>query len=129
MERNCHTAPASHRMVGLGFGRCVRADRQAHRKYRTFARLARYSDVPTHHTRELTREGKAEARATEALRRGGVGLAELLEQLGLLLSIRIRFSVHTGEPTMANALSEILLYSCVAAFVTGIVIVAASLIS
>jgi hypothetical protein len=35
----------------------------------------------------------------------------------------------TGEPTMANALSEILLYSCVAAFVTGIVIVAASLIS
>jgi hypothetical protein len=32
-------------------------------------------------------------------------------------------------PTMANALSEILLYSCVAAFVTGIVIAAASLIS
>jgi hypothetical protein len=30
---------------------------------------------------------------------------------------------------MANALSEILLYSCVAAFVTGIVIAAASLIS
>jgi hypothetical protein len=30
---------------------------------------------------------------------------------------------------MANALSEILLYSCVAAFVMGIVIAAASLIS
>jgi len=30
---------------------------------------------------------------------------------------------------MANALSEILLYSCMAAFVTGIVIAAASLIS
>jgi hypothetical protein len=30
---------------------------------------------------------------------------------------------------MANALSEILLYSCLAAFVTGIVIAAASLIS
>ncbi len=30
---------------------------------------------------------------------------------------------------MANALSKILLYSCIAAFVTGIVIAAASLIS
>jgi hypothetical protein len=38
-------------------------------------------------------------------------------------------SPQWGEPTMANALSEILLYSWTAAFVTRIVIAAASLIS
>jgi len=38
-------------------------------------------------------------------------------------------SPQTGEPPMANVLTEILLYSCVAAFVTGFVIAAASLIS
>src|SRR5262249_18099797 len=66
-------------------GLCVPATRQAHRKYCSLPWLARHSPVATHHARELAREGKAEPGAAEALRRGGIGLAELLEQLGLLL--------------------------------------------
>src|SRR5215472_16928114 len=62
-----------------------RAARQAHRKDRALARLARHGHVAAHHARELAREGKAEPGAAEALRSRGIGLAEFLEQLGLLL--------------------------------------------
>src|SRR5215831_11889969 len=64
---------------------CVRAARQAHRKDRTFAGLARHCHVTAHQARELTSDGKAESRAPETLCSRGIGLAELLEQLGLLL--------------------------------------------
>src|SRR6516164_9100045 len=37
--------------------------RQAHREYRTFARLARHRHVAAHHARELARDGQAEAGA------------------------------------------------------------------
>jgi hypothetical protein len=55
-------------MVGLGFGRCVRAARQAHGEDRTFARLARHGHIATHHARELAGDGEAKAGAAEALR-------------------------------------------------------------
>src|SRR5215472_17849554 len=74
-----------------------RAARQAHRKDRALARLARHSHVATHHARELAREGKAEPGAAEALRRGGIGLAELLEQLGLLLRSHANAGVSDRE--------------------------------
>src|SRR5262249_44400013 len=45
--------------------------------------LDRY--VAAHHARELSRDRQAEASAAEALRGCLVGLAELVEQLGLLL--------------------------------------------
>src|SRR5262249_45375454 len=52
-----------------------RAARQAHRKHRTFAQLARHGHVASHHARELAGDGKAEPRAAEALRGCGVSLA------------------------------------------------------
>src|SRR5215831_2930042 len=66
-------------------GRLWRAARQAHRKHRAFAQLARYGHVAAHHARELAGDGKAEAGAAEALSGRGIGPAELLEQLSLLL--------------------------------------------
>src|SRR5262245_1471651 len=38
------------------------AARQAHRKHRAFAWLARHDHVPAHHARELAGDGKAEPR-------------------------------------------------------------------
>src|SRR5262249_11158408 len=63
----------------------VRTSWQAHRKHRPLAGLARHGHVTAHHARELAREGKAKSRAPETLCSRGIGLAELLEQLGLLL--------------------------------------------
>src|SRR5215831_3026288 len=62
-----------------------RAARQAHRKHRTSAQLARHGHVAAHHARELAGDGEAQTRAAEALSGRGVSLAELLEQLCLLL--------------------------------------------
>src|SRR5262245_24160738 len=76
---------------------CVRAARQTHRKHRALARLARRGDVPAHHARELAREGKSETRAAKALRRAGIGLAELLEQLSLLLRSHADAGVSNRE--------------------------------
>src|SRR5262249_19244156 len=76
---------------------CVLAARQAHRKYRTFARLARYGDVAAHHARELAREGKAESRAPETLCSRGIGLGELLKQLCLLLRRHADAGVGHGK--------------------------------
>src|SRR5262249_4678573 len=61
-----------------------RTARQAHRKDRTFARLARHGHVAAHHARELAGDGKAEPRAPETLCSRGIGLGELLEQFGRL---------------------------------------------
>src|SRR5262245_47171751 len=76
---------------------CVRAARQTHGKDRSFARLARHGHVATHHARELAREGKAEPRAAEALSGRGIGLAELLEQLSLLLRSHANAGVSDRE--------------------------------
>src|SRR5262249_53730199 len=62
-----------------------RAARQAYRKHRALARLACHGHVAPHHTRELAGDGEAETGAAEAPRGRGIGLAEFLEQLCLLL--------------------------------------------
>src|SRR5262249_53263432 len=62
-----------------------RASRKAHGEHRAFALLARHGHVTAHHARELAGDGEAETGAAEAPRGRGIGLAELLEQLRLLL--------------------------------------------
>ena len=64
---------------------CALPARQAHRKDRALARLARHGHVAAHHARELAGDGEAEPGAAESLSGRGIGLAELLEQLCLLL--------------------------------------------
>src|SRR6516162_7738576 len=73
------------------------APRQAHGEHRTFARLARHGHVATHHARELARDGEAEPGAAELLRSCGVSLAELLEQLCLLLRCHADAGVGDGK--------------------------------
>src|SRR5262245_60123135 len=71
---------AGHGLAGLTeLG--VWAARQAHREHRSLARLARHCHVAAHHPRELARDSEPEPRSPEALSGGGIGLAELLEQL------------------------------------------------
>ena len=74
-----------------------RARRQAHREHRALTRLARHGHIATHHARELAREGKAESRPAEALSGRGIGLAELLEQLSLLLRSHANTGVSDRE--------------------------------
>ena len=83
------------------------AARQAHRKDRTFARLARHGHVAAHHARELAGEGETESRAAEALRGRSIGLAELLEQLGLLLRCHADAGVGDGELDEAAAIAHL----------------------
>src|SRR5215472_10121714 len=61
------------------------APRQAHGEHRAFALLARHGYVTAHHARELAGDGEAQTGAAEAPCGRGIGLAELLEQLCLLL--------------------------------------------
>src|SRR5215469_953117 len=78
-------------------GLCALAPRQAYCEDRTLARFACYGHVATHHARELAGEGKAKPRAAEALSGRSVSLAELHEQLGLLLRRHANAGVGDGE--------------------------------
>src|SRR5262249_17198884 len=73
------------------------APRQSHRKYRAFARLARHRHIATHHARELACDGEPEPSAAELRRGCGGGLAELLEQLCLLLMSHANAGVSDRE--------------------------------
>src|SRR5215471_7563882 len=73
------------------------AGRQPHREHRALARLARHRHVAAHHARELAGDSKPEPRAAEAPRGRGIGLAELLEQLGLLLRSHANAGVSDRE--------------------------------
>src|SRR5262249_2165525 len=88
--------PQSPRRRGSLWRLCVAAW-QAHRKDRTFTRLARNRHVAAHHARELARDGKAKPSAAKALRGRGIGLAELLEELCLLLRCHADAGVGDGE--------------------------------
>src|SRR5262249_15900746 len=68
---------------------------------------ARHAHVAAHHARELAREGKAEPRAAEALSGCGIGLAELLEQLSLLLRSHANAGVGDGELDEAAAIAHL----------------------
>jgi hypothetical protein len=73
------------------------APRQAHCEHRPLARLARHRHVATRHARELAGDGEAEPGAAEALRGGGISLAELLEQFRLLFRGQTYAGVGDGE--------------------------------
>src|SRR5262245_47516266 len=74
-----------------------RSDRQAHRKERALTRLARHPHIAAHHTRELAGDGEAEPRAAETLCGSFIRLAELLEQLRLLLSRHADAGIGDGH--------------------------------
>jgi len=80
---------------------------QAHCKHRALAWLARHRHVATHHACELAGYGKAQPRAAEALSGRGIGLAELLEQLGLLLRCHADAGVGDGELDVAAAIAHL----------------------
>src|SRR5262249_40796108 len=73
------------------------APRQAHSEHRALTRLARHGHIAAHHTGELARDGETEPRAAEALRGRGISLAELLEQLCLLLGSHAYTGVGDGQ--------------------------------
>src|SRR5262249_25727613 len=75
---------------------CVRAGRPAHRKHRALADLARKS-YPRHQASPLSGGSEAQASGAEALCSRDIGLGELLEQLGLLLSGHADASVGDRE--------------------------------
>src|SRR5262245_42396462 len=83
------------------------APRQAHGEYRALAWLARHGHVAAHHARELAGDGKAEPRAAEALNGRSIGLAELLEQLGLLLRRHANAGVGDGELDEVAAIAHL----------------------
>src|SRR5262249_26408792 len=75
----------------------LRAARQAEGEDRTLARLACYCHIAAHQPRELARDSEPEPRSPEALSGGGISLAELLEQLCLLLRGHPDAGVGDGE--------------------------------
>src|SRR5215471_20273893 len=83
------------------------APRQAHDEHRTFARLARHGHVAAHHAREFAGDGEPETGAAELLRGRGIGLAELLEQLGLLLRGHANAGVSDRELDEAAAIAHL----------------------
>ena len=80
---------------------------EAHRKHRALAWLAHYGHIATHHARELAGDGKAQPGAAKVLRRRGIGLAELLEQLCLLLCSHADAGVGDGKLDEAAAIAHL----------------------
>src|SRR6516225_4805300 len=68
-----------------------------HCKDRSLARFACHGHVAAHHAGELAADGKAEPGPAETLRGRGISLAELLEQLCLLLRSHADTGVGDGE--------------------------------
>src|SRR5262249_33264576 len=85
---------------------CVLAAWQPHREHRAFTRFARHVHVATHHARELAGDGKPKPRAAEALRRRGIGLTKLLEQLSLLLRSHANAGVSDRELDPAASVGD-----------------------
>src|SRR5215472_15900661 len=83
------------------------APRQAHDEHRTFARLARHGHLAAHHARELAGDGEAETGTAKVLSGRSVSLAELLEQLGLLLRRHANAGVGDGELDETAAIAHL----------------------
>src|SRR5215831_11558472 len=75
----------------------LRAARQAEGEDRALARLACHGHIAAHHARELAGDGEAKTSAAKPLRGRGIGLAELLEQLSLLLRSHANAGVSDRE--------------------------------
>src|SRR5215469_4284149 len=84
----------------------LRAARQAEGEDRTLARLACHCHIAAHHPRELARDSEPEPRSPEALSGGGIGLAELLEQLCLVLRSHANAGVGDGELDDVTAIAH-----------------------
>src|SRR6516162_3593956 len=82
------------------------APRQAHGEHRTFARLARHNHIAAHHARQLAGDGEPETSAAETLRGRGISLAELLEQLRLLLRRHADATVGDRELDPAASIGD-----------------------
>src|SRR5262245_52079670 len=67
--------------------------------------IARHRHVAAHHARELAGDGKAEPGTAKVLTGRSVSLAELLEQLGLLLRRHANAGVGDGELDEAAAIA------------------------
>src|SRR5262245_21320380 len=83
------------------------APRQAHREHRALAWLARHRHVAAHHARKLAGDGQAEAGAAKALSGGSIGLAELFEELCLLLRGHADAGVGDGELDEVAAIAHL----------------------
>src|SRR6516162_2085339 len=94
-------------VAGSSWRLCVLASRQAHGEHRAFAELARHGHVAAHRARELAGDGKAEPRPAIALSGRGIGLAELLEQLSLLLRSHANTGVGDGELDEGAAIAHL----------------------
>src|SRR5262249_1535785 len=87
-----------------------RAGRQAHRKDRAFARLARHRHIAAHHARELAGDGKAEPGAPVAARGQGSPIVDRCRCAGFdrrrsarALPYRFPWSVTGSEPNRSAA--------------------------
>src|SRR5262249_31806312 len=92
-----------HVEVESGFG----AAWQPHGEHRALADLARNRHIAAHQARELASDGKPESRAPETLCSRGIGLGELLEQLGLLLRCHADPGVGDGKLDEAAAIAQL----------------------
>src|SRR6516162_1487688 len=90
-----------------GSCRTIDAPRQADSEDRPVAWLACYGHVAAHHACELARDGKAEPGAAEAPRGKGIGLAELLEQLRLLLRGHSDAGIHDDKLDPAASIGDL----------------------
>src|SRR5262245_8011432 len=80
--------------------------RQAHRKDRALARLARHCHVAAHHACELARDGEPEASSAEAPRRRCIDLHKFLEQFALLFGGHPDAGVSDSEIDPVAAVSQ-----------------------
>ena len=71
--------------------------RQAHRKHRALARLARHGHVAAHHACEPAADGEAQASAAKFPSGQRVGLSEFAEQLRLLFRRHADTGVADGQ--------------------------------
>src|SRR5262249_60493305 len=83
------------------------APRQAPPETRSLCWPGRHRHVPAHHARGLAGDGQAEAGAAKALSGGSIGLAELFEQLCLLLRGHADAGVGDGELDEVAAIAHL----------------------
>src|SRR6516165_6441910 len=93
--------------IGSDFFRSIHNPRQPDRKRRAAAGLALDHDVAAHHLTEAPADGEPKPGAAVFARRRGVGLRELLKQLGYLLRrhSNSRVGDRDGNPIAAIFLS------------------------
>src|SRR5262249_11258007 len=85
---------------------CVCAHRQTPPENPAFSWLARHPPLPAPPSRQLAGDGKAEPGPAEALSGRGISLAELLEQLSLLLRSQANARIGDRELDPATSVGD-----------------------